>query len=66
MNIYAGLLFLHGHIADVGLAQRLAERPDADAEAEAEDAAAAAAVAAGSVPATHGVALPPVSPHPCG
>lgn len=61
MNIYAGLLFLHGHIADVGLAQRLAEGPDADAEAEAEDAA-----GAGSVPATHGVALPPVSPHPCG
>jgi len=25
MNIYSGLLFLHGHIADVGLARALAE-----------------------------------------
>ncbi len=25
MNIYSGLLFLHGHIADAGLARALAE-----------------------------------------
>jgi hypothetical protein len=34
MNIYSGLLFMHGHIANVALAQRLAEpgpEPEVDA-----------------------------------
>jgi hypothetical protein len=34
MNIYAGLLFLQGHIADAGLARRLAE-PAEGAEVDA-------------------------------
>ncbi len=49
MNIYSGLLFLHGHIADAGLARALAEPvkvPEGDA------------VRAVTGAATQGVALP--------
>lgn len=49
MNIYSGLLFLHGHIADTGLAQALAEP-------EKVPAGEAARGVAGT--ATQGVALP--------
>lgn len=35
MNIYSGLLFLHGHIADAGLARRLAEPVQDDPTGEA-------------------------------
>ncbi|MGH8038621.1 MAG: hypothetical protein ACREPC_05065 [Stenotrophomonas sp.] len=34
MNIYAGLLFLQGHIADAGLARRLAEPAEEALETE--------------------------------
>lgn len=30
MNIYSGLLFLHGHIADAGLARQLVDAGDAE------------------------------------
>lgn len=32
MNIYSGLLFLHGHIADTGLARQLTATPAAPQE----------------------------------
>lgn len=41
MNIYSGLLFMHGHIANVALAQRLAE-PDPEMDAAARETAAGA------------------------
>ncbi|WP_282246544.1 hypothetical protein [Stenotrophomonas sp. PS02300] len=49
MNIYSGLLFLHGHIADAGLARALAE-PVKVPEGDAARAVTGAA--------TQGVALP--------
>lgn len=49
MNIYSSLLFLHGHIADVDLARRLAE-PVKEGPKE--------GVPADPEPATQGVALP--------
>lgn len=50
MNIYSGLLFLHGHIADAGLARALAE----PVKVSAGDHPARAVTGA----ATQGVALP--------
>jgi hypothetical protein len=43
MNIYSGLLFMHGHIANVALAQRLADPvPDPEVDAAARETAAGA------------------------
>lgn len=49
MNIYSGLLFLHGHIADAGLARALAEPEKVSAADTAREVAGTA---------TQGVALP--------
>jgi len=50
MNIYSGLLFLHGHIADAGLARALAE-PEKVSAADTARAVTGTATQAAALPA---------------